>query len=210
MNFSCAFPNTPKYTQVKQTGKGHIVNKAWILDCYKKGQLLSEKDYELKGSSVNNTTKEKPNRPSERKSNKPTTFDDDSEEDNERRQSSKDVKRKSSVKKKMTTFDDDDDDDTEEEPLVSKDVERKPQIKKKMATFDDEDDDEDEPSPVSKNVKKKTTNNNDVDGKMILLILGTVYYNFLKTNSFIIQLSIPYYHRRTNPIVIFPFESTLY
>jgi hypothetical protein len=47
-NSSCAFPNTPKYAQVEQSGKGLIVNKQWILDCHKKNQLLPEKSYKVK------------------------------------------------------------------------------------------------------------------------------------------------------------------
>jgi hypothetical protein len=45
---SCAFSKRPKLTQVQQTGKGFIVNKQWIFDCYEQNQLLSEKSYELK------------------------------------------------------------------------------------------------------------------------------------------------------------------
>ncbi len=118
MNFSCAFSNTPKFTQVKQTGKGFIVGKQWILDCYKQDQLLSEKNYELKGS--NNTPRKK-----ETLGRNITNFDD------EEPLISKDVIRKPSMKKKMTTFDDDDDDDEDEEPIITK---------KKIAASDDDDD----------------------------------------------------------------------
>ncbi|BFZ00118.1 hypothetical protein BsWGS_03157 [Bradybaena similaris] len=41
----CAFPNTPKYQQV--AGKGKIVTKAWIVDCYKQKKLLSWRHYRL-------------------------------------------------------------------------------------------------------------------------------------------------------------------
>ncbi|PVD27783.1 hypothetical protein C0Q70_12956 [Pomacea canaliculata] len=41
----CAFTNTPKYNQVK--GHGHIVDKAWILDCYKKKKLLPWQSYSM-------------------------------------------------------------------------------------------------------------------------------------------------------------------
>lgn len=34
----CAFANTPKYNKVK--GKGKIVKKEWILDCYREKKLL--------------------------------------------------------------------------------------------------------------------------------------------------------------------------
>ncbi|CAM4885709.1 unnamed protein product [Rotaria socialis] len=163
----CAFSNTPKFTQVQQTGKGFIVNKQWILDCYKQNQLLSEKNYEFKGSNNNNTNKDKPNRISERKSTKPIHFDDDSEEekDNEDHQLSKDVIRKPPMKTKVATIDDVDAD--EEEPLISKDVQRKSRVKKKMRTFDDEDeyddDNEIENNTVSKYVTKKITSSNDND-----------------------------------------------
>lgn len=41
----CAFANTPKYAQVK--GKGRIVTKHWILDCYKQKTMLYWKKYRL-------------------------------------------------------------------------------------------------------------------------------------------------------------------
>ncbi|XP_052801501.1 DNA repair protein XRCC1-like isoform X2 [Mya arenaria] len=41
----CAFPKTPKYNQVK--GKGRIVDKKWIGDCYKQKKLLPWRDYRL-------------------------------------------------------------------------------------------------------------------------------------------------------------------
>ena len=113
--FSCAFSNTPKFNQVKQTGKGFIVNKQWILDCYKQNQFLSEKNYELKGTN-NHHHEQKPNTPNKRPEKPMRTFDDD----------------------------DDDEEEENQEPLISKDVTRKPTPKKKMMTFDDEDDDDDE------------------------------------------------------------------
>lgn len=44
---SSAFANTPKFHEARQTGKGVVVSKHWILDCYKQNQLLPEKSYEL-------------------------------------------------------------------------------------------------------------------------------------------------------------------
>ncbi|XP_053375045.1 DNA repair protein XRCC1-like isoform X2 [Mercenaria mercenaria] len=41
----CAFQNTPKYNQVK--GRGRIVDKKWINDCYKQKKLLPWRDYRL-------------------------------------------------------------------------------------------------------------------------------------------------------------------
>ncbi|CAF3330087.1 unnamed protein product [Rotaria sp. Silwood1] len=157
----CAFPNTPKYTQVKKTGKGFIVNKQWILDCFKQNQLLSEKNYELKGSHNDSSTikKDTPNRISEKNQRKTMNFYDDNEEEEEKTEKyslSKDVIRKTSVKKIMSTFDDDDDD----EPVISKDTKRKSQTKKKLTTFDDDDDEE---SIVPKNVTKKMTPSDDDD-----------------------------------------------
>ncbi|XP_032237711.2 DNA repair protein XRCC1 isoform X2 [Nematostella vectensis] len=45
----CAFPNTPKYNQVK--GKGKIVSKKWITDCHRKAQKLPTKNYHLPGDT---------------------------------------------------------------------------------------------------------------------------------------------------------------
>ncbi len=39
---SCAFANTPKYSQVKSAG-GIIVRKEWIIDCHKRKQKISHK-----------------------------------------------------------------------------------------------------------------------------------------------------------------------
>jgi hypothetical protein len=112
-----------------------IVNKQWILDCYKQNQLLSEKTYQLKGSNDNGMKKDTPKRTSERKQTKIKNFDDsDEEEENEKPLISKDVTRKTPIKKKITTFDDDDD---EEEPEPPRSVKQKAQTKKKTTTFDD-------------------------------------------------------------------------
>ncbi len=132
-NSSCAFQNTPKFTQVKQTRKGFIVNKQWILDCYKQNQLLSEKNYQFKGSNNDNNERknEIPNRTSERKQTKIINFDDNDEEEEEEPIISKDVTKKTPLKKKMTTFDDDDEE--EEEPAVST------AVKRKITIVDDDD-----------------------------------------------------------------------
>ncbi|CAF4346857.1 unnamed protein product, partial [Adineta steineri] len=78
-----AFSNTPKSNQVQQTGKGFIVNKKWILDCYKQNELLSEKSYEF-----NETKSEISNKTSKTKK----------KEDVEESNNTKDVKRKSITK----------------------------------------------------------------------------------------------------------------
>lgn len=39
---SCAFANTPKYSQVKAAG-GLIVQKEWVIDCHKRKQKISYK-----------------------------------------------------------------------------------------------------------------------------------------------------------------------
>lgn len=44
----CAFANTPKYAQVEQSGKGRIVTKQWINDCFKQKKFLAEEKYKLK------------------------------------------------------------------------------------------------------------------------------------------------------------------
>jgi hypothetical protein len=45
-------------TQVEQTGKGFIVNKQWLLDCYQQNQLLSEESYEFKETKKRKTKKD--------------------------------------------------------------------------------------------------------------------------------------------------------
>lgn len=45
----CAFANTPKFNQVK--GKGKIVTKKWITDCFKKNKRLPTRNYHLPGDS---------------------------------------------------------------------------------------------------------------------------------------------------------------
>ncbi|XP_078381815.1 DNA repair protein XRCC1-like [Oculina patagonica] len=45
----CAFANTPKFNQVK--GKGKIVTKKWITDCFKKNKRLPTRNYHLSGDS---------------------------------------------------------------------------------------------------------------------------------------------------------------
>ena len=46
LNFRCAFINTPKYCQVKATGKGKIVSQKWVYDCLSKKKRLPEKRLE--------------------------------------------------------------------------------------------------------------------------------------------------------------------
>lgn len=41
----CAFENTPKYNEIK--GKGRIVKKEWVVDCYKQKKLLPWRQYRL-------------------------------------------------------------------------------------------------------------------------------------------------------------------
>ncbi|XP_072249893.1 DNA repair protein XRCC1 [Leuresthes tenuis] len=45
----CAFANTPKYSQVKSAG-GIIVRKEWVIDCHKKKQKISYKQYLMDGA----------------------------------------------------------------------------------------------------------------------------------------------------------------
>ncbi|KAL0984788.1 hypothetical protein UPYG_G00146890 [Umbra pygmaea] len=45
----CAFSNTPKYSQVKSAG-GIIVRKEWVLDCHKRKQKISFKQYLMDGA----------------------------------------------------------------------------------------------------------------------------------------------------------------
>uniref|UniRef100_A0A673KVM5 X-ray repair complementing defective repair in Chinese hamster cells 1 n=1 Tax=Sinocyclocheilus rhinocerous TaxID=307959 RepID=A0A673KVM5_9TELE len=46
---SCAFANTPKYSQVKAAG-GVIVRKEWVMDCHKTKQKISFKRYLMNGA----------------------------------------------------------------------------------------------------------------------------------------------------------------
>lgn len=43
--YRSAFKNTPKYKQVQ--GKGIIVDRYWIEDCYERKKKLPWQDYEL-------------------------------------------------------------------------------------------------------------------------------------------------------------------
>uniref|UniRef100_A0A671Y5H0 X-ray repair complementing defective repair in Chinese hamster cells 1 n=1 Tax=Sparus aurata TaxID=8175 RepID=A0A671Y5H0_SPAAU len=45
----CAFANTPKYSQVKSAG-GMIVRKEWVMDCHKRKQKISYKQYLMDGA----------------------------------------------------------------------------------------------------------------------------------------------------------------
>lgn len=45
----CAFANTPKYSQVKSAG-GIIVRKEWVMDCHKRKQKISYKQYLMDGA----------------------------------------------------------------------------------------------------------------------------------------------------------------
>ena len=45
--FRCAFPNTPKYTQVRAAG-GRIVKKEWIADCLSNKRMMPWRLYMLK------------------------------------------------------------------------------------------------------------------------------------------------------------------
>uniref|UniRef100_A0A0K8U2M4 DNA repair protein XRCC1 n=1 Tax=Bactrocera latifrons TaxID=174628 RepID=A0A0K8U2M4_BACLA len=47
----CAFKNTPKYNQVR--GKGRIVTRDWIEDCYKQKKCLHWRRYALDSSDLN-------------------------------------------------------------------------------------------------------------------------------------------------------------
>lgn len=71
----CAFANTPKFNQVK--GKGKIVTKKWISDCFKKKKRLPTRNYHLPGdsSSSEESSEEeevKPKRPPVRKTDADT------------------------------------------------------------------------------------------------------------------------------------------
>lgn len=136
---SCAFHNTPKFTQVQQSGSGSIVNKQWILDCYEQKQLLPEKNYLVKGSKGETPT---------RRQTKVIHLDDEEDEP----KVSTSVQRKTPTRKTITTFDDDDDEGEDEEPIQTRAA-----AKKRMVSFDDDDEDDDEDQALtSKGVARKT------------------------------------------------------
>jgi len=144
----CAFPDTPKFTQVQKTGYGSIVNSNWILDCYQQNQLLSEKNYEL--------TSKKTATPQRRSIKTMQISDEDEEQENKKRQK---------TKKPVTTFDDDDDDDDEmEQSTTSRSTRsstRKSQTKKPIATFDDDDDEVEDDEGVDTNIYDAETDDDD-------------------------------------------------
>ena len=149
--FSCAFANTPKFSQVQKTGKGTIVNKQWILDCHEQSTLLSENDYQLAGSRKSET-------PS-RKSTKSLKYDDDEDEvekETPKLKSSStipknDERNKMTPTKIIETFDDD-----EDEIPSPKMTRRSSRIKKDIQTFDDEDDDEESTNESNSSPEKST------------------------------------------------------
>ncbi|CAB4018310.1 Hypothetical predicted protein [Paramuricea clavata] len=74
----CAFMNTPKYSQVKATGKGKIVSQKWVHDCLSRKKRLPEKRYKLRGDDSDDddsSTEEEIEIPAARKTDKdrPTT-----------------------------------------------------------------------------------------------------------------------------------------
>nr|XP_033819338.1 DNA repair protein XRCC1 isoform X2 [Geotrypetes seraphini] len=77
----CAFPNTPKYGQVKAMG-GTIVKKDWILDCHKRKQRLSHKHYLMDGpqSSSDEEDNEEENAPSQKQNVNVASFSHETEE----------------------------------------------------------------------------------------------------------------------------------
>ena len=139
LDFSCAFHNTPKFTQVHQSGSGAIVNKQWILDCYEQKRLLPEKNYQLTGSKSETPT---------RRQTKVIRLDDEEDEP----KISTSVQRKTPTRKTITTFDDDDEDE-DEEPIQTRAA-----AKKRMVSFDDDDDEDDDEDQAltSKGVARKT------------------------------------------------------
>jgi len=51
-----AYSNTPKIAEVKKRGKGYIVTKEWVEECYDSWKRLPEKDYRLDSSSSSSAT----------------------------------------------------------------------------------------------------------------------------------------------------------
>ncbi|XP_028985824.1 DNA repair protein XRCC1 [Betta splendens] len=92
----CAFANTPKYSQVKSAG-GIIVRKEWVMDCHKRKQKISYKQYLMDGAE----------------SSSESDMDVDEEEINTKtpQKQDKKVTPKNTPQKKKKDDDDDDDDD---------------------------------------------------------------------------------------------------
>ncbi|KAL4224049.1 positive regulation of DNA ligase [Mactra antiquata] len=90
----CAFVNTPKYQQV--SGKGRIVDKKWINDCYKQKKLLPWRNYRLGDAEspdedsdteiITSTKKPAPSKESKKQVPAPSTSKsavDDDDDDND-------------------------------------------------------------------------------------------------------------------------------
>lgn len=43
----CAFMNTPKYKEVQKLGKGKIVNRNWVTECFKRKKRIPWRRYAL-------------------------------------------------------------------------------------------------------------------------------------------------------------------
>lgn len=54
--YSCAFPNTPKFNQVK--GKGKIVNKHWVENCHSERKRLPWRRFALDKNDNNQSESE--------------------------------------------------------------------------------------------------------------------------------------------------------
>lgn len=123
----CAFPNTPKFQQVKSAG-GKIVSKQWILDCHKQKVALPSQKYKLISRSSSDTDDDNDNdrkdiRSKPRDENKPRKADvvkiqpdkTQAENDDDYGGSTDVESSPSGGKSSVKCFDSDTDYDTEEE-----------------------------------------------------------------------------------------------
>ncbi|XP_023338703.1 DNA repair protein XRCC1 isoform X2 [Eurytemora carolleeae] len=131
----CAFSNTPKYNQVK--GKGKIVKKDWIEDCFSKRMKLNSKFYALTRDSVDESDEEIYEGRSEPTGNQTTA------------QSSAQPSSSSTTADQRRRFAEDEDTDDEIERIQRENMER-------------EDDDEDEDDDGDLNDNDDIPDNHDL------------------------------------------------
>lgn len=103
----CAFPNTPKFQQVKQVG-GKIVSKQWILDCHKQKTALPWRKYKLQSNGNSSSSDEDSDDSSALKNQKITSPSKTSQLKNENL--SEKANTKQTPDAKAPPGDDDDDD----------------------------------------------------------------------------------------------------
>ncbi|XP_035825741.1 DNA repair protein XRCC1 isoform X2 [Aplysia californica] len=134
----CAFPNTPKYQQV--AGKGKIVNKAWVVDSYKKKELQPWRRYRLGDAESPDESSEDEEKEDQSRGRKPQRRDSPPPRTEEKRptQSSLEdrpaARKKTPPKKVAVSFEDSDSGgDTEDELRKAREI----ATKQKMSAEND-------------------------------------------------------------------------